>query len=453
MNKRPVISIVYAIVLAGSFLFFPFGVGADLFIARFVFITEPQTIKQGEISGALTVQSQDSGGVSRKSDETIDLLFSSTSLTGEFLNAAGGSVDLVMNKNTANRTFYYRNTAHSTDTMTAKATGRVSGKSWTASQSISIGTSAVSPSPVSSSTAAIQTQISTASSLQGKVSPLPPMPTIQAFAGEDRVVLVGIEENFIGEAKGLIREPITNARFWWNFGDGETREGRSVGHTYREPGAYVIALSVSSGEYAASDYIAVRVIPNKIAIAQVISGEGGAIRLVNPASVGADIGGWILEDDKNKRFFFPVHTVIGAESEAAFANRVTGLSPESKVTLRYPGGSPAAWGDIGIVSRGDEKTPADSRVIKSSLSSVALAVTGALSSPRTQNTRETTANKETAATTSLTIGAFPVMSDGEEASTTARKRSIYFPSVFFAAALVLSIVAAAGFFLARRILP
>ena len=108
-------------------------------IAAFNFITEPQTINPGEFSGSLTIQSQDASGEKVNTAETIDLEFLSASPTGEFLNSSGNPVSAVMSKGTANRTFYYRDSASGVFTLNIKATGRESGQSWTATQNITVG--------------------------------------------------------------------------------------------------------------------------------------------------------------------------------------------------------------------------------------------------------------------------------------------------------------------------
>ena len=319
-----------AIVLAGFLLLFLFTrASADSSIARFVFITEPQTIQRGELSGDLTIQAQDNQGNSHATDETIDMEFSSTSSTGEFLSSAGEPVRTVMNKGTANRTFYYRDTSLGRYTLTVKATGRVSGDSWTTNQEIVVGSEKTSVPVVSSSPSA-------PTAPRTEVAAGPRLPAIEAFAGEDRVIPVGTEMELTGSAVGFTKEPITNARFWWNFGDGETGEGKTIGHIFRSLGTYVVVLHVSSGDYAASDYLSVEVVPNQIAIGSVVAGSEGYIRLENGSDIATDIGGWILEDDRAGRFYIPVRTVIGAHAVAAFANHVTRLSPEWRTLLRRP---------------------------------------------------------------------------------------------------------------------
>lgn len=198
---------------------------------------------------------------------------------------------------------------------------------------------------------------SSGSSFHAPVSPNPPVATIEAFAGEDRTVPMGTEAEFLGSAIGLVHEPITHARFWWNFGDGETREGKSVGHVFRALGTYVVGLHVSSGDYAASDYLTVSVVPNQIAIGSVVAGEDGYVRLENDSGISVDIGGWILEDDGMRRFIIPVRTVVGVHGAAAFANHITRLFPEKRAALRRPDESLAvSWSAPSVFVSGDART-------------------------------------------------------------------------------------------------
>lgn len=163
-------------------------------------------------------------------------------------------------------------------------------------------------------------------------------PQIKAYAGEDKTVMVGSETEFIGNAFGLKNEPMPSARFWWNFGDGETAEGRATVHIFKALGQYIVGLYVSSGEYAASDYANMEVIPNKISLKSVVVGEEGYISLTNPASANLDIGGWILEDESGNSFAIPAKTQIRAGGTMSLANTVTNLllaSSSNLLTVRY----------------------------------------------------------------------------------------------------------------------
>ncbi len=468
MKRKPIA--ISSVVAGFLFLVAPSVVVADASISRFLFITDLQTIAPGAVSGELRIQAQDAGGNPVSAGKTLCLGISSTSKTGEFSSNADNwnPVNvLTINSNWTARSFYYKDPRVGNYRIDATIAMKPDGMTctswpvadwdirWSARQNITIGSGGASSatSPVSSaSPAATSTSGGTPFSYHAPVAPLPPAPTIQASAGEDRTALVGVEENFIGEAMGLIREPITNARFWWNFGDGGTADGRSVGHSYREPGVYTVALHVSSGEYAASDYAVATVIPNKIMIAGVTAGEGGSVRIRNPASVAVDIGGWILEDATSKQFFFPAHTIIAPNAEAAFANRVTGLSPGSKAVLRYPGGSLATEWDAGVMPDGQEKIGVSASAASSSpaASPPHAPVVATQESSRGRESSAPLIKKESVAAVSVAAGAL-APSRGTTASDTLRKSTLHFPSIFFSAALAVSVLAAAGFFLVRHI--
>ena len=173
------------------------------------------------------------------------------------------------------------------------------------------------------------------------MSVLAPAPTIEARAGRDRTAITGASVDFEGTAIGLLGVPIDNARFWWNLGDGATAEGRRVSHVWRVPGTYITGLSVSSGAYAAADYITVTVVPNKVAITEVTQGSTGFIRLSNGSDAAVDLSGWIIEEGEIRRFILPIHTMMRGRGEAALAHAVTGLSGTAPLRVRFPDGSVA----------------------------------------------------------------------------------------------------------------
>lgn len=314
-------------------------------IARFVFVTEPQVVPAGELSGDITVQAQNAAGDTQQSDETIDLAFSSTSATGGFLSASGEPVKTTMNRGTANRTFYYRDASAGTHTLAITAVGRVSGQSWTVSQRIAVGAqeSAERVGLPSGATELVAGRGDTEEGIvpQRRATSAAERLTIEARAGADRTVIAGAPVAFDGGAIGLLKEPIENARFWWNFGDGATGEGKVVSHAFQAPGTYISGLHVSSGMYAASDYIIVTVIPNKVAVTEVVEGEKGFIRMQNGSEQTVDIGGWIMEEATGKKFIFPPHTMVRGTGDIALSRAVTGLAGTPPLTVRFPDGSAA----------------------------------------------------------------------------------------------------------------
>lgn len=178
------------------------------------------------------------------------------------------------------------------------------------------------------------------SSAPSSVSQL--IPSIKAYAGVDRSAMVGTHLEFLGHGMGIHDEPIDNlVRFFWNFGDGETQEGRSVAHIYRMPGTYIAGVHISSGAYTASDYIHVNIIPNLVSISDVVLGIDGYVRIINASDIDADISGWSMRDAKGNTFVIPPRTLVGLHATIALPNNVTGLLKEPEAlpaNIFYPNG-------------------------------------------------------------------------------------------------------------------
>lgn len=161
----------------------------------------------------------------------------------------------------------------------------------------------------------------------------PVIPKIKAFAGEDVNSVAGGSIEFMGNGFGLENKPLENARFWWNFGDGDAREGRVVSHIFKFPGDYIVGFHITSGEYEASDYLKVKVIPNQTIIKNVVFGKDGFLAIANQSPIDIDIGGWRVQDANNLNFIFPPQTILGRKSEISLANSISGMN-ESEV--KYP---------------------------------------------------------------------------------------------------------------------
>ena len=123
------------------FLLFVLPAVSHAQVSKIVFTTEPQTVKPSEISGTTTIQTQDSLSVSTAVGETSDVFVTSSSATGEFSSNAmnwESVTKMTMNKNWANRTFYYKDSTVGTYTISVKVVGRTSLKEWNASQTITV---------------------------------------------------------------------------------------------------------------------------------------------------------------------------------------------------------------------------------------------------------------------------------------------------------------------------
>ncbi|PIT90956.1 hypothetical protein COU17_03320 [Candidatus Kaiserbacteria bacterium CG10_big_fil_rev_8_21_14_0_10_49_17] len=161
--------------------------------------------------------------------------------------------------------------------------------------------------------------------------------TIFADAGEDRVVSVGADVEYEGEAFGLTGEALEGARFLWNFGNGRIAEGKSILHHYEYPGEYVVVLSVSSGEYSASDRMLVHAREARIEIA-VADGE---IVLSNTDTRELDLSFWMVRAG-GATFQLPKNTYLLKGAQLTLARSLTKLPLSSAAFLLYPNGMLAA---------------------------------------------------------------------------------------------------------------
>lgn len=326
------------------FLLYGFSAAADSHISEFKFSTEPQSILPNAVSETIIVQAKNAAGEPVKAGKTACLKLSSSS-AGEFSSSSenwNSVAVLTMASNWTSRSFYYRSSAPGVHALAAKIALRPDDEvrscaawpyeewsvQWTATQSITVRGETPSLVGASSSVSAAPAPAAAA---------FLPLPKIQADAGEDKTAAAGSNIEFLGMAYGVKGEPMEQARFWWNFGDGDAKEGRAVSHIFQVPGTYTVGLHISSGSYAASDYAAVSVVPNQLKISRVIPGERGFVQLANPGETEIDLGGWIL-DEGAKQFALPPRTKIAKGSEIAFPNSLTGLgnAPGAALSIRYP---------------------------------------------------------------------------------------------------------------------
>lgn len=166
----------------------------------------------------------------------------------------------------------------------------------------------------------------------------PVEPQIYANAGSDKTTVAGADVYFSGQALGLQKEPLENARYLWNFGDGAIAEGQNVKHVYKYPGEYIVVLDVSSGKYSVSDRLIVKVLENNL---KIIEANENYIKLHNGSNVELDISYWFLRAG-NSLFKFPANTFIKTNRDLMIDFSVSGLKAENqKAELLYPNGSVA----------------------------------------------------------------------------------------------------------------
>lgn len=337
--------------LAVSLLIMLPAISSHAQVSKIVFTTDPQTIKPSELSGPITIQTQDSLDNLYQTPETIDLEFISTSTTAEFLGSTGNPVTKTMSKNTANRTFYYRDSMEGTFTITINAKGRDSGVAWSASQIVIISNSlptststtttptATPATPTSSTSSKTANTSTVTTSTHYSAAPLTNTEVDAKFeigAGRNRLGIVGMPLEFKAETT---KDYLKNTQIKWSFGDGAIGYGQAVTHSYEYTGDYVVIVNVSSPEGQAVSRTNVKIIPADISISHA---SPERIEISNNSSNSeVNLFGRALISG-NKVFSFPQDTIIAARQKISFGAVVTGLEPSSltSVYLMVVGSNP-----------------------------------------------------------------------------------------------------------------
>ena len=159
---------------------------------------------------------------------------------------------------------------------------------------------------------------------------------IKADAGENKTGVVSAMQFFNGKAYGIRGELLQNARFVWNFGDGNFKEGEHVSHTYLYPGTYRISLTVSSGEFANTDR---KVVTISEADVEIVYADRGRIEIANNTPLELDLSFWKIKY-KNSYFTLPKNTFILGESVGVFPAASTQIVMHNleEISLLYPNG-------------------------------------------------------------------------------------------------------------------
>ncbi len=294
-------------------LFFIFPSVLFAQVENVVFTTDPQTIKPNILSEAITIQTQDSGGSSFQTPETMDIQFLSTSGSGEFLNSSGQPATTYMSKNTANKTFYYRDSAEGAFTITVNARGRDTGIELSASQQITVSSGASqnsSQNTFGEVLGALDTSKSASTQYIGsgstdKVSSL--NSKLEIVAGQDRTTAPGSPIWF----QAAIKKNTTGAglELGWSFGDGNVGVGPLVSHSYKYPGDYTVVLSARSGDIFSVSRLKVRVVESSITVADKV----GYLEISNNSNNEINLFNWKIEN-AGRGFVFQPNTIVSPKS-------------------------------------------------------------------------------------------------------------------------------------------
>ena len=302
-------------------------------VSQFMFVTSPQNIPLDTLSEIITVQSQDSSGVKENIANTMYVTVTSSSATGElFSNTTGGSLTspVTMSKNSANKNFYYKDSAAGMHTIHVVVASEKGGATlFSADQNITVGSGGSGAETVHTTSSEIQTETTSGSGSSGSASAHSspaPLSTedekieFEISGGRDRLTTVGNTIEFQVVPTKIQNVSEGGITYTWSFGDGATGQGNAPHYTYRFPGDYAVVVNGAYSDKKAVSRLQVKVVSPAILLARV----SGGLEITNKSGVEINLEGWSLSGSK-KVFVFPTDTLIPNGKKVIFANEVTGM--------------------------------------------------------------------------------------------------------------------------------
>lgn len=194
-------------------------------------------------------------------------------------------------------------------------------------------------------------------------------------AGGNKSGIVGADILFEGSALGTQKQPLGNARYIWNFGDGGTAEGQRVLHRYRHPGEYHVVLTVAAGENSNSVSITATVVNNGVVISGFTAGPEGFVELSNTTDMDIDISRWVLKGGP-QLFTLPAGTELPAHKTSRLSNDISGIT-QGPLSLLYPNGTEAVGFEekITLLTSVDTSVPSEPTAPRAPVTPVAVRAT------------------------------------------------------------------------------
>jgi hypothetical protein len=278
----------------------------------------------------MTVQTQNNNSSSTPIGESVNkLVVSADSTTGRFYSndtASEATSTFTMNKGTANKNFYYKDSSSGTFTITAKLTSGDTSRIWTATQNITIGssTSLVDPNPPiipvipsATNTPAVTTIVNTVYSvhyISEDLSDYTEPTTFEISAGRDRLGYIDSPVSFVAKDKVSGDLQNTKCNYIWNFGDGISEPGEKVEHIYKYAGDYNVILNGVCGNWWAVSRTTIKIVEAKILMGKK---EDGAIEISNQGQYEINLFNWKISAG-NLNYIFPMDTIISAGKAVTF---------------------------------------------------------------------------------------------------------------------------------------
>ena len=153
---------------------------------------------------------------------------------------------------------------------------------------------------------------------------------------------VGLPLSFQAMAYGYQGEQLHFGKYFWNFGDGDSKEIQVINsqqftHTYFYPGDYIVSLFYYQNYYSdtpdASDQMTIKIIPADFSISRVGDEKDFFVEIANNTDYNADLSNWFLASGR-KNFTIPRNTILASKKKMIISPKITNFSIEDKNTLK-----------------------------------------------------------------------------------------------------------------------
>ena len=171
---------------------------------------------------------------------------------------------------------------------------------------------------------------------------MPKMEKIRTEIVASGMVGVGDQAVFEAFAYGYNGEELHYGKYFWNFGDGSSREsktsyGEKFPHAYFYPGEYRVTLDYFMNQYSevpdATDEVTIKIIKPGVGISKVGDDKDFFVELSNDADFDTNISGWYLASGRTA-FYLPKNTILKPKQKMMLPPYITKLNISDKETLK-----------------------------------------------------------------------------------------------------------------------
>lgn len=151
---------------------------------------------------------------------------------------------------------------------------------------------------------------------------------------------IGVPIEFSISTTGYSGEPVVYGKYFWNFGDGSSKETKindsKFSHIYFYEGEYPVVLDYYGVGFSeiptASDKIIIKITLANISISNIGNAEDFFIEISNDTNYDANISEWVLLGNL-KSFIFPKNSIIQSKKKIILSPKITGFSIMDKDSL------------------------------------------------------------------------------------------------------------------------